>query len=195
MKFLNSSAIAQQIEQGFPCDVVIVADNKWQNFLIERNLVDSHSKIFARNNLILAKNNSQTIFLTLEKLISKHEKIIVADPDYVPLGSYTKSALVTLGLFKQLEKNFIKAHSAQVARLLLKEGAANFAFLYASDVDNKNIFQATFIDAKLHPPIIYPLLQCKKSQKNHAHLLNSFLMSDEMQKILKNNGFGAAREQ
>ena len=84
--------------------------------------------------------SSQVLHKDIIKLLShlsSQEKIIIGDPDYVPLGNYTKEALINLGLFNDLKSRFIKAHSARQASLLLKSGAGAWAILYQSDALNE----------------------------------------------------------
>src|SRR5690606_31687012 len=89
LKFLSSSAIAQQVSQGAPCDGVVLADDEWQQFLSDKNLVGSEVKIIATNSLVLAgRTKLKNSLLTLQSLALSGQKIILADPNYVPLGRY-----------------------------------------------------------------------------------------------------------
>lgn len=188
LKFLNSAAIAQQIAQGAPCDAVVVADEEWSTFLLKKNLVAPDVKIFATNALVVASNKTISAVAPIEDLF-KLEKIILADPSFVPLGRYSKAALEKLGIFHMVKTRLILAHSAQMAVLLLEQGAANFALLYRSDIDNKKIFAVAPIDAQLHPPILYPFLVCQGAQAGHAREITALLMSKTIQETLKEKGF------
>lgn len=189
LKFLNSAAIAQQISQGAPCDAVVVADQEWSAFLLEKNLVRPDVKIFATNALVVASNKAIPNAAPIKDLFASQEKIILADPSFVPLGRYSKAALEKLGMFHFLKTRLILAHSAQMAVLLLEQGAANFALLFRSDIDNKKIFAVAPIASELHPPILYPFLVCQGAQAGHAREITAVLMSKTVQARLKEKGF------
>src|SRR5579871_5832900 len=107
---MNSSAIARQIEQGAPCDGAILADNSWNFWLSERNIAEP-AGVVAVNSLVLASATPMSSIKDLSfylQHLKSQEKIIIADPDYVPLGRYTKEALSNLGLDQQLEAHFIR---------------------------------------------------------------------------------------
>lgn len=189
MVFQSSSVIAQQIAAGAPCDAAIVADDTWKNYLIKRKAVEEETHIIAHNSLVVAGNNKDAQTKNIKDLLDNNDKIIIADPDFVPLGSYSKEMLNALGIFDKLEKQLVMAHSAQHAVTLLNQGLAKKAILYASDINNKNIYRLAEVDGKLHKPIFYPFLICKKGNKEHARALLSLLLSPSCQEKLKNAGF------
>ncbi len=194
LKFLSSSAIAQQLSQGAPCDGVVVADEEWQNFLNEKKFVDAKITVIATNSLVLASKQPQEKTFELSSLAQLSEKIILADPAYVPLGKYTEASLRKLGLFEKLKNHFILTHSAQMAVMLLKEGAASWAFLYQSDVDNQQIFKIVSIDKSMHEKIIYPFMVCVEGKEEYRKDIEKILLSTEFKSALKERGFGVPDE-
>lgn len=188
--FLSSSAIAKQIEHGAPCDLAIVADEKWRDYLIERRLVENESPTVISNRLVAATNDDRESLRDLRRELLRHEKIIIADPDYVPLGAYTKEALVNMQLYDQVKDRFVRAPSARHAVTMLTQRAASVAILYQSDAAaEKNFNVIGVIDASLHNPIRYPLLRCKNGDGARQKILEMLFSSKEFIVALKKHGF------
>lgn len=191
LMFVSSSAIAKHIEQSAPCDLAIVADDRWGEYLLAKGLVSKEQAIFARNNLVIAslKKSPRVSANEALALVSSKQKLIIADPDFVPLGVYTKEVLENLGLFNRLSDFLVKASSARHARLLLEQGAAPLAILYQTDVGDKKIHIVSQIEPMLHRPIHYPLLVCKEARIALVNRLKQLIFSDQFSQRLIEKGF------
>lgn len=190
--FLSSSSIARQIEQGAPCEIAILADEKWRDHLVSKGAVITETASMGTNTLVVA---SLTRIGGLESVrglldgLPDSEKLIIADPDFVPLGAYTKEALENLGLYDKFSSRLVRAHSARSAGLLFKQKAANLAVLYRSDAISEGMHLVGEIDKMLHRPIHYPLVICKQARMKAAMQLRKVLLSQEFKKILAAKGF------
>lgn len=195
IKVLSSSAIAQEVALGAPCDGLVLADRVWQSYLYDRKLIDPTAKIVATNALVLAttveESNNFITGPSWQQLLARHSdrKLILADPEYVPLGRYSKMALKRAGMTKRIE-NAVIAHSAQMALVLLKQKAASLAILYQSDVDNKEIVALAPLKDSLTEKIAYPYVLCTQAKEEHRRLLDGILLSAEFREHLKRSHFG-----
>jgi|SRR5579871_2581235 len=188
---MNSSAIARQIEQGAPCDGAILADNSWNFWLSERNIAEP-AGVVAVNSLVLASATPMSSIKDLSfylQHLKSQEKIIIADPDYVPLGRYTKEALSNLGLDQQLEAHFIKAHSARHASFMLKHKAAAFAIIYRSDALLDKLQIVASIAPHLHRAVEYSLLVCNSAKSDSKRALEAVVFSKDFRISLRRKGF------
>lgn len=192
--FESSSLIAQHIAAGAPCDAVIVADERWHKFLLQKNLVEDEARIVAHNALVIASltQTNKTVSVTEFFASLKSQKLIIADPAFVPLGNYSQEALSALGIFTHLKGQFVMAHSAQNALTLLKQGLAPFAVLYASDTHTPGVHRLVEIEHSLHKPISYPFLVCKRANREFSRALAAFIFSPASFAVLKKAGFGIA---
>lgn len=191
LMFLSSSAIAKQIEQGAPCDLAVLADEQWQEYLLEKNLVETTSHSFAENALVLVSNEPHAT-TSVDKFFADFaasEKIIIGDPDFVPLGVYTKEALERSGLFSRLSAQFVRASSALQASNMLKERVAQWAVLYRSDAKASGIFIVSPIDSSLHRPIRYPVVKCKSAHHPNCNRAKQALLSQHMKQAAAALGF------
>jgi molybdate transport system substrate-binding protein len=100
----SSSALAKQIENGAPAAIFISADADWMNYLEQRGLLRSGSRInLLRNEIVLIAPVDSTVSLSIGPRFPLVEalgsgRLAMADPDHVPAGKYCKSALEAIGV-------------------------------------------------------------------------------------------------
>jgi molybdate transport system substrate-binding protein len=128
--FAGSGALAAQIQQGAPADVVATADTASMQRLVDAGLVEAPAT-FARNTLemLVAPGNPKGV-RSLSDLGRADVKVILED-DTVPAGKYAARALATAGVTvhpvsRELD---VKAAVAKVAG-----GEADATIVYVSDV-------------------------------------------------------------
>ena len=195
--FLSSSLIAQQVANGALCDALILADREWEDYLLKKQANRfSDSRILATNTLVLAglkPPSESTSFLQIIKNLSGPRQLIIADPNFVPLGRYSEQALKTLGVWEALQGKYLAAHSAHNARVLLEQGVAPYAILFHSDTNTQGpLYQVATLDSSLHKPVNYVFLACKPSMQ--AEALKKMLFSAEFKAELLKHNFGLPHE-
>lgn len=191
--FLSSSAIAKHIEQGAPCEIAVLADEKWRDHLRRRNSITDEIRSIANNSLVLVSNSDDEDLGDDVKnffhQLPAQEKIVIADPDFVPLGAYTKNALTTLGLYQRLTPQFVHASSARQATVMLEEQAARYAILYRSDAQSAGFNRVVPIHQKHHRAIQYPLVVCRTARRERVQNLKKIFLSEPFKERLREQGF------
>lgn len=187
--FESSAVIARQIKEGAPCDAVIVADERWRNYLNAHNAVEDGHEIFAYNSLVVYSNQAQSIKEASEFFLKSPQALIIADPEVVPLGFYTKQALRTWLDYEKVKKDLIFAHSAQHAQMLLLKRVAPFAILYKTN-NLLELYPLFELDKKLHDPIYYSFLRCHSGDKTRTDALYKLIFSNAFKDVLVKKGFG-----
>ncbi|MEY2568824.1 MAG: molybdate transport system substrate-binding protein [Actinomycetota bacterium] len=127
--FAGSQALAQQITDGAPADVVATADTTTMQKLQDAQLVEAPT-VFAHNTLAIAvaPGNPKHI-ARLADLARPDVIVVLADPS-VPVGKYAAAALAHAGVTvhpRSLELD-VKAALAKV-----KAGEADAAIVYVTD--------------------------------------------------------------
>jgi molybdate transport system substrate-binding protein len=188
--FLSSSAIAKQIERGAPCELAILADELWRDYLIEKNLVTKVDDALMTNSLVLAsidikKEEAASFFARMPS----QERLIIADPDFVPLGRYTREALQAFGAYEKLLPSLVRASSARQATIMLTERAARYAMLYRSDAVDAHLNVVSTLAKTSHRPIRYPLIACKSARTNLLPHLTNALLSERFKQGVTAKGF------
>lgn len=99
----SSGTLMTQIEEGAPCDVFFSAAQKQMDELEEKNLVQADSRQNVLNNqlVVITRPDSGTAVTGLENL-KDAGSIALADGS-VPVGKYTRQALINLGILPEME--------------------------------------------------------------------------------------------
>jgi molybdate transport system substrate-binding protein len=155
--FAGSDVLASQIEQGVRPDVFASANTKLPAMLYRRGLVDK-PVVFATNELVLAVPVGSSKVKSLPD-VEKPGVTLVAGTPTVPVGDYTDAVLARLppASRRSMLAN-IKDREPDVTAIVgkLTQGAADAAFLYATDVRTAvGKLKATHLPANLQPRVAY----------------------------------------
>lgn len=128
-----TSLLARQIEQGAPADVFFSANLAWMERLQEQGRVDGAVRQLLGNRLVVVGPSERTPWSSLEPLTAQ-ERIAVADPEHVPAGIYARQGLACAGLWEKVQPRVVPTLDVRAALLSVRNGAADVAVVYASDV-------------------------------------------------------------
>ena len=131
--FAGSDQLALQIRQGAPVDVYAAASPKYMQLLFRDGYV-LKPVVFATNKLIILvpKANPANI-ATAYDLRREGIKLVIGDRT-VPIGTYARQILDTLGITADVMKNVVSQETDVknvVAKVAL--GEADAGFVYSSD--------------------------------------------------------------
>src|SRR5215467_7271383 len=103
--FGASSLLARQITERAPADIFFSADEAKMDDLQKAGLIvnDTRRDMLSNSLVIVIPNDSQLTIESPENLLTKTQRIAVADPRAVPAGIYTKAYLSGIGLWDKLE--------------------------------------------------------------------------------------------
>ena len=196
--FAASSTLAKQIEQGAPVDVFLSADQKWMDFLQEKDMLESGTRtdILGNRLALIVPANSQvksvniTQDLDLAALLGKDGLLSVGDPAHVPVGVYAKAALEHLKLWPQVEKRIAPAKDVRSGLALVERGESPLGIVYSTDAGiSDKVRVAGLFPADSHPPVTYPVGMVKKTRKDAASAFIAFLRSPAAKQAWEKYGF------
>ena len=98
----SSGTLMEQIEEGAPCDIFFSAAQKNMDQLEEDGLVVEGTRSNVLNNqlVVVTQPDSDTAVTGLENL--KDAKSIALADGSVPVGKYTRQALINLGILEEV---------------------------------------------------------------------------------------------
>jgi molybdate transport system substrate-binding protein len=197
LNFASSGNLRKQIEGGAPADVFASADQKNMNTLANETLIDNSSREdFAQNSLVLIVPANSTLNITGVKDLtdSKVEKIGVGNPDTVPVGNYTRTAMTEAGLWNQLESKAVFAEDVKSVLTYVERGEVDAGFVYMSDAMSAEPGTIKVVtNVSVSTPVKYPIAIVSSSQdKKDSQKFIDFVTGAEGQKILQNYGFKSA---
>ena len=132
--FASSSTLAQQIETGADADVYISANQKWGDYLEEKQLCKVRKTILGNRIVIAVPINSTLTANSPEVLLTdKIKNIAMGDPSHVPAGRYGKQALEKLKLWQQIASKVIPAKDVRSALAYIETEAVEAGIVYSTD--------------------------------------------------------------
>lgn len=170
----GSQALAQQIANGAPADILISAGNLPLAFLNERDWIEHISSISLANEIVIATDLDIHLASIHDLTDSKFRRIALPNPSLAPSGMYIKSALEQAGIWEELSLKVIMGANAAATKAILDTGNVDAALLYFTDVSNdKDVKMHRLFPEENYPPINYPVGFIKGS--NHFELAQHFV--------------------
>ena len=202
----SSGTLLTQIEEGYECDLFFSAAQKQMDQLDEDGLVVDGTRKNVVNNqvIVVTRKDSKTKVKGLETL--KDAKSIALAGGSVPVGKYTRAALISIGKLKKVEdpatittEEVSKAlgdveisEQDNVSKVLsaVVEGSCEVGTTYYSDTYGyeKDLDILEKVSYDLTGDVIYPIAEVKndeadKAQKSAAEDFLKFVTSDQSKKV------------
>ena len=190
----GTGQLARQIASGAAADIIMTADDRWMDWLVDRNDVQAKSVIaFAGNRLVVAVRRETENWADWQSMI-RSNRFAMANPDTVPAGRYGKAALESLGLWDAARENGVFGDNVRVTLQQLIRGEVEAALIYESDLAASADIRALYtFTPEQSGPIRYLAATVGQGGESAEEWLN-FLMSNTAQQILAEHGFTSHQE-
>jgi molybdate transport system substrate-binding protein len=201
LSFASSSTLARQIAEGAPADLFASADEKWMDYLAQRNMLAPGTRKDLLGNslvLIVPADHARQIEigpgLDLDALLGQQGRIATGDPAHVPAGIYAKQALKKLGLWVKAEPRLAPTEDVRGALLLVERGEAPAGIVYSTDaaVSSGVAVAGTFPESS-HDRITYPFAVVRAGDNPEARALLAYLAGPDARAIFSRRGFIVAK--
>lgn len=193
----GSNALARQIEAGAPADIFVSANLDWMDYLEQRSLLASGSRVsLLRNDLVLIEPATDRTTLRIGPNFALAtalgtQKLALANPDSVPAGKYGKAALTALGVWSAVEKQIVRTDNVRAALALVARREAAFGIVYKTDaLADRAVRIVDAFPESTHAPIVYPAALLVPARSSGAKLLLDFLRSAAARAVWQKYGFG-----
>jgi molybdate transport system substrate-binding protein len=154
LTFGSSGQFATQIEQGLPVDVFASANTSYVDDLAQKGLILEGSKqLYAIGRIVLATPAGSTIDpVSLEVLRDPAiKRIAIANPDHAPYGVAAKEALLSSGLWDELQPKLVLGENASQTTEFVESGDADAGIIPLSlAIQREDSFRYALIDEGLH---------------------------------------------
>jgi molybdate transport system substrate-binding protein len=192
----GSGTLARQIEAGAHADCFVSADQRWMDYLAQRDLLKDGTRFdMAGNRLVLAVPAGSTLKLDgLPGAIPAGGKIAVGDFRTVPVGAYAREALERMGLLEALTPHLVFADNTRTVLMHVVRGEVEAGIVYATDARlSRAVEVAAVFPADAHSLIVYPVA-CLADASQEALLFLDFLKTEQALAIWLKFGFSRAGE-
>lgn len=208
----SSGTLLTQIEEGYECDLFFSAAQKQMDQLEDDGLVVDGTRKNVVNNqvVVVTRKDSNTKVKGLSTL--KDAKSIALAGGSVPVGKYTRAAMISLGMLKKVEdpatittEEVSKAlggveisEQDNVSKVLsaVVEGSCEVGTTYYSDTYGyeKDLKILEKVGYDLSGDVIYPIAEVKNdeaddAQKKAAEEFLEYVTSDASKKVFDSYDF------
>ena len=196
ISYAASGVLAKQIDQGAPADIFISANVKWMDYLDKAKLLKpgTRRELLSNALVLIEPVDAQTKLkiapgFPLAAALGSG-KLAICMVASCPAGIYAKEALVTLGIFNEVDSKLAQVENVRSALLLVARGEAPFGIVYATDAkaEPKVKVVDTFPNSS-HKKIVYPIAILARSTNPAAARFVAFMTSQSAVKILTSQGF------
>ena len=194
--FAGSDQLALQIRQGAPVDVYAAASPKYTQLLYRDGYV-LKPVVFATNKLIILvpKSNPANI-ATAYDLRREGMKLVIGDQG-VPIGSYTRQLLDTLGIKDAVLHNVVSQETdvkGIVSKVALGEADAGFVYRTDAKPVSERV-EKIFLPSWAQPPIRYQIAVVKSTARRvEARSFIHKVLSKRGRLLLRRAGFGLPKK-
>ena len=199
VSYAGSNALARQIENGAPADLLISADEEWMHYVEVRKLLSPGTRrIVAGNRLVLIAPAASPLKLVIAPnfalaAVLGDGRLALANPDSVPAGKYAKAALLQLGVWPSVEKSLTRSENVRASLLLAARGETPLGIVYATDaIAETRVRVVDTFATNLHPPIVYPAAILAGRQNPATQGLLDYLGGNAARVVWQQFGFTAA---
>ena len=178
LSFAASPSLARQIEGGSKPDVVLCADSEWMDYLEKRNLVDPASRRnLLRTRLALIAPAGNDMKLRIGRSFALRAalgdgKLAIGDPESVPVGRYTRYALISLGVWNLVGDQLMPEGSSRSVLGAVAEGKAPIGVVFETDaLLDKRVRIVDVFPPDSHPAIAYPMASTPAAQPSASRFM------------------------
>jgi len=199
LSFAASSALARQIEQGAPADLFMSADQRWMDYLQQRNAILPPSRVSPLGNalVLIAPAGAPDRRVTLARgtdllaLLGSDGRLATGDPAHVPAGRYAEAALRWMGQWEAVAPRLARADNVRSALLLVERGEAPLGIVYSTDAAaSRGVRLVATFPPGSHEAITYPFALTRRAAGNvQAQALLAFLAGPEAAPTWQRFGF------
>jgi molybdate transport system substrate-binding protein len=196
VSFGSSGILARQIENGAPADLFVSANTDWIDYLSSRaRLSGTLRRALARNRLALVAPRPSTTRLAIAPgmaLVRALDggRLAIADPRYVPAGSYARAALIALGVWNDVARRTAVGRSVRETLMLVERGEAPLGVVYATDAAaSAKVRLVGVFPAATHPPITYWVAVVAGRERPAVTAYFRHLGSDAAGAVFRRHGF------
>ncbi|MFW2543233.1 molybdate ABC transporter substrate-binding protein [Primorskyibacter sp. 2E107] len=186
----GSSALARQIEHGAPADVFISANVGWMDHIAALGLLEPGTRRDVLGNTLVLVGQGAALddWADLPGRLGAG-RLAMALVEAVPAGIYGKDALMSLGLWSDVETRVAQVDNVRAALALVALGEAPMGVVYATDAAAEPAV-AVLADfpAGSHQPILYPAARIAGSGAAADDFL-TYLQSAEARAVFEAQGF------
>lgn len=193
LNFAGSGELLQQISKGAPVDVFASADQETMDKAQAQGLLTNASRrYFVHNTLVVITPANSSLKLTQLSDLQRTDlqRLAVSNPDSVPVGRYSKQALLANNLWDVLVEKMINTQNVRQSLDYVARDEVDAGFVYATDAAIMADKVKVQFTVPLDTVVSYPIAVTKEgSAKALSQQFIDYTFSEDSQAVLSQYGF------
>jgi len=192
LSFASSSAVARQVAEGAPADLVVTSDDRWIEWLAERGALSGDAAPLVANSLVVVAPLGEGGPESLAAFAADPDagRLAMGEPDSVPAGEFARAALQNMDLWDSLAPRMAPGENVRASLALVERGEAVLGIVYSSDAEaSESVRVVERIDPAMHPAIIYYTALVEGASNAEAQDFIVYLTSPEGRAAIMAKGF------
>ncbi|MDD2223334.1 MAG: molybdate ABC transporter substrate-binding protein [Pseudomonas sp.] len=193
LNFAGSGELLQQISKGAPVDVFASADQETMDKAQAQGLLTNASRRdFVHNTLVVITPANSSLKLTQLSDLQRTDlqRLAVSNPDSVPVGRYSKQALLANNLWDVLVDKMINTQNVRQSLDYVARDEVDAGFVYATDAAIMADKVKVQFTVPLDTVVSYPIAVTKEgSAKALSQQFIDYTFSEDSQAVLSQYGF------
>jgi molybdate transport system substrate-binding protein len=195
LAFGASSTLARQVDAGAPVDLFVSADERWMDYLVERDRVDPATRRdVVGNTLVLVAPRGRAFRVELRRGFAFERafagRLCLAEPAAVPAGRYAREALESLGFWSALAKRVVFADDVRAALAFVERGECAAGIVYATDAAaSRRVEVVARFPAGSHRSIVYPAALVRGARGDARAFLDFVRTAPAARRTFERHGF------
>lgn len=186
--FAGSNDLARQVLAGAPADLLITADRRQAERIVDGGRVTASAcRTLLSNRLVVVGPAAGRAAIDDPRQLLEVERLILADPESVPAGIYARRWLEARGLWSGLEGRVVPALDVRAALAAVIAGRAETGIVYATDAAVAGDRVRVLYEVEDGPPITYVL--CELSSAAPVRRFVRHLLGPEARGRFSDAGF------
>ncbi|MGD9712752.1 MAG: molybdate ABC transporter substrate-binding protein [Thermomicrobiales bacterium] len=190
--FGSTGQITQQIQAGAPVDVFAAASVSYIDQLREQGLIlEDTQALYARGQIVIwARSDSDIVITSLDQLTDDAiERVAIANPDHAPYGAAARDALISAGVWEQIQDKLILGENISDTLRYGTTGNVDVAIV-ALSLAIPSDGQWTIVPQEHYPPIDQALaVIAETDHEEEARAFALFVNSEAGREIMREFGF------
>ncbi|MBI4603920.1 MAG: molybdate ABC transporter substrate-binding protein [Planctomycetes bacterium] len=192
-----SSALARQVLEGAPADLLLAASEEWAAKVEADGLALDSRPLLGNALVLIAPRGNPARVRRLEDLLSPAVRRVALAGESVPAGKYAGEALRAAGVYEALAGSgrIARGHDVRSALAYVERGEAEAGVVYATDAKASSAVERVLdIDPRAHGPIVYPFVLVRRTDPHPAaRRLFELLASPRALEVFERHGFTRVR--
>lgn len=192
--YASSGKLSAQIRAGAPFDLFFAADREYPQLVVEAGKAATPVRWYAQGRLVLWSASLDASTVEIKDLPqSRFSKIAIANPRTAPYGARAVEALLSSGIWQQIQPRVVYGESIAQAAQFVQTGNAQIGLIALAQALHPELAQRggySLVPENLHSPLVQGYVVTEHGRDNDlAWEFVDFIATEAATLLLQRRGY------